>query len=95
MFVYVLDLDTETIVRSFGLGDLTISQVYRSVASASLIKSIFVIAESGTSTDGFILMKLNDDSIIPSVLGIDGTLGAPTLTKAVMSDGTITGVLAT
>ena len=87
--MYVLDLDTETIVRSFGLGDLTISQVYRSVASASLIKSIFVIAESGASTEGFILMKLNDDSIIPSVLGIDGTLVEPTLTKAVMTDGVV------
>ena len=75
MFVYVLDIDTETIVRGYGLGDLTISQVYRSVASASLIKSIFVIGESGATTEGFILMKLNDDSIIPSVLGIDGILG--------------------
>ena len=44
---------------------------------------------------GFILMKLNDDSIIPSVLGIDGTLVDPTLTKAVMTDGTVTGDIAT
>ena len=40
-------------------------------------------------------MKLNDDSIIPSVLGIDGTLVEPTLTKAVMTDVTVGADIAT